>query len=204
VCRRIGAEHARRRLDDNRAGNGRALLPHPEESFSAFVPTCVDEPGGAPAARTGGVPHYIDLECLELDPTSSTTAPWGLSVTETGLAHSQLTRVAPRARPTVRRLLNADRARVTKALGFAIIRELSPDNVTPETRNLNHAIYCASRGKALLDKFLLNNRNWDLPAARHVLFCGVSTRTVEKFWRLLEVLAAKHFRIESLPLAGAR
>ena len=67
-----------------------------------------------------------------------------------------------------------------------------------------HAIYCASRGKALLDKILLNTRNWDLPAARHVLFCGVSTRTVEKFWRLLEVLAAKHFRIESLPLDEAR
>ena len=80
----------------------------------------------------------------------------------------------------------------------------TPAHVTRDTRSLNHAIYCASRGKALLDKILLNTRNWDLPAARHVLFCGVSTRTVEKFWRLLEVLAAKHFRIESLPLDEAQ
>ena len=82
---------------------------------------------------------------------------------------------------------------------------------SPDTRrglltfsSVGNLMYCASRGKALLDKSLLGTHNWDLPAAVHVLFCGVSTRTIEKFWRLFEHLAGQYFRIEFLPLNGAR
>jgi len=60
--------------------------------------------------------------------------------------------------------------------------------VLDELTSVGNLIYCASRGRALLDRILLDTRNWDLLAARHVLFCGVSTCTVENSGDFLKTL----------------